>query len=119
MKLFTKEVRDLAKKYPLYSQENKGDEAIVWVKFFMPSSRYTLYVTEMDIEKIVALGNRQIAEGSAFGYVLSPFGEDCDELGYADLEELTTVKGKFGLSLERDMYFTSTTIGEIKAGKGR
>lgn len=108
----------MAKAFPLYSQDGKGDEAIVWAKYFLPASRYTLYVTEMDIEKIVALGNRQIASGLTFGYVLSPFGPDCDELGYASLDELCTVKDKFGNGLERDMYFSPTTIGDVKAGKG-
>lgn len=119
MKLFTKEVQKLAKKYPLYSQEKKGDEAIVWVKFFFPASRYTLYVTEMELEILSESGNKQIVEGSSFGYVLSPLGEHCDELGYADMQELNELVGPLGLRIERDMHFTPCTLGEIKRGEKR
>lgn len=117
MKLITQEVQKLAKKYPLYSQDSKGDEAIVWLKFFDPCGRYTYFVTEMEINEIVSQGNQQHIEGTVFGYVISPLGPDCDELGYGDLQEMTTVKNRMGLGIERDMYFSPCTMGEIKRGE--
>lgn len=115
MKLFTKEIQTEAKKFPLYSQENKGDKAMVWAKYFMPTGRYTAYVTEMTIEALHEFKGKQAVEGSAFGYCLSPFGSDCDEWGYFDLNEWNEVKGPMGLGIERDMYWTPMTVGELKA----
>ena len=112
-KLFTKELQNQAKKFPLYSQDSKGDEAVVWAKFFHPASRYTFFVTEMDIQRLESFGNKQYVEGTAFGYVLSPLGQDCDEWGYVDLQELNELNVR-GLSMERDMWFSSLTVGKLK-----
>lgn len=122
MKLITKEIEKLAGKYPLYSQDSKGDEALVWLKFFDPAGRFTYLVTEMEIDKI---GDRtagimqehaphQYLEGTIFGYCISPLGPDCDELGYFDLSELSTLIGRFGLGIERDMHFKPCTLKEAK-----
>lgn len=115
-KLFTKEIQSGAWKFPLHSQDEKEDEALVWAKYFHPAGRYTFYVTEMNIEMLESLGNRQIVEGTAFGFVRSPLGSDCDELGYVDLNEMASLRGRFGLGIERDMYFTPCTLGEIRSG---
>lgn len=114
-KLFTKVVLANAKNYPLYSQDSKGDETVFWAKFFDPCGRYTFYVSEMEVEVISELGMRQMVEGTAFGYVVSPLGPDCDELGYTDLNEMSTVKNRYGLTMERDMHFSPMTMGELKA----
>ena len=114
-KLFTKEVQAQAGNFPLYSQDAKGDDAVVWAKFFHPVGRYTAYVTEMDVKVLEEKGNLQKVEGQAFGFCLSPFGPDCDELGYFDLAEWVEYRGKFGLGIERDMYWTPITLGEVKA----
>lgn len=37
------------------------------------------------------------------------------ELGYFSLSELSAVKGRFGLGIERDRHFPPTTIGELQA----
>jgi len=46
MKLLTKEI--LEKLPKLYTQEEKGLEAIAIVKFFTPDSNWTWYATEFD-----------------------------------------------------------------------
>jgi len=47
----------------------------------------------------------------AFG--LCDLGMDIAELGYVDLKELRSIKGPFGLRIERDMHFTpSKTLAE-------
>jgi hypothetical protein len=80
------------------SQEEKGHDAIVYVKFFTPDSNWTWYATEFDpIDKIF------------FGLVK---GFET-ELGYFSLEELESVKGPLGLSIERDLYFNQKTLNEI------
>jgi hypothetical protein len=47
-----------------------------------------------------------------FGYV-SLFGDDCDEFGYFSLEELESIKCKFGLGIERDLYCGEKKLSEF------
>lgn len=97
MKLLTKKNRMSLP--PLYSQQDKGDEAIVYMKFFAPDSSWTWYVLEFD------------GEDTFFGLV------DGFELeyGYFSLSEISTTRGPLGLHIERDMYWDPKTVGEIKA----
>lgn len=104
MKLITKEVERMAKRYPFYSQEDKGKESIAWLKIFHPSSRYTLFVTEADME------NREV-----YGFVVSALGQDCDEWGYSPLEELESLVVR-GLKMERDLWFKPVTIEKAVSG---
>ena len=99
MKLLTKAIE---KKLPaLYSQDGKGDNAKVYVKFFTPWSTWTWYATEYDPET-----------GDFFGYVIG----HAKELSYFNLYELQSIKGPFGLKIERDILFETATLGEIKSG---
>jgi hypothetical protein len=83
MELLTQEVRKALP--PLYSQEAKGLDATVHVKFF--------------------------------GYVVSPLGPDCDELGYFSLSELQELRfPPYGLPIERDLYFTPTALRDVMQG---
>ena len=98
MKLMTKEV---AKTIPaLYSQEKVADP-IVYAKFFDPTGRGTWLVTELDSDG-----------DTCFGFVISPLGPDCDELGNFSIQELASVKGRLGLGIERDLYFTPKPLSE-------
>jgi hypothetical protein len=85
----------------LYSQDGKGMDAIAHVKIFDPCGRFTFYVTEFD------------GEDTLFGWTVSPLGADCDELGYASLSELEAVKGRLGIGLERDRYFTPGPLSAV------
>ena len=82
----------------LYSQGNKGEEAVVYVKIFDPCGSWTWYITEYD-------GN-----DTAFGFVCG-FEK---ELGYISLSELATISGKTGIGLEIDVWFKPTTLGKVK-----
>ena len=95
MKLLTKEI--LEKLPKLYSQEEKGLDAVAVVKFFTPDSNWTWYATEFDGEDLF------------FGLV-DGFEK---ELGYFRLSELQSVKGALGLPIERDMYFKPKTLKEL------
>ncbi len=95
MVLLTKEV--LKELPPLYSQEEKGLDAVAVVKFFTPDSNWTWYVTEFDGEDLF------------FGLV-DGFEK---EIGYFRLSELKSVKGALGLPIERDMYFKPKTLKEL------
>jgi len=96
MKLLTQEI---IKQFPaLYAQDGKGDNAIIYVKFFCPWNNWRWYATEYD------------PEGQEFfGYVMGHF----NELGYFTLKDLQSVS-KGGLSIERDIAFTPVTLGSIK-----
>lgn len=92
---------------PLYSQDGLGDKQLAIVKFFTPWTNWTWYATEG--EPILDEEGNEI-DFRFFGYVV---GLD-SELGYFHLNELTEVRGKFGLKIERDRYFKPTTLEEIK-----
>jgi len=98
MQLMTKEIEKKASKFPLQSQDGKGEEAEIIVKFFDPTSNWTWYATEYSPE-----------DKTFFGYVS---GFD-NEMGYFSLEELQSVKGRFGLGIERDLHFTDKKVKDI------
>lgn len=103
MKLLTKKIKTKLKKYPLYSQENKGENAIVICKFFTPVGGFTWYVTE---------GQEENEEDYRFfGLVIN--GDD-REFGYFLLSELESIRLPFNLSIERDLYFESCKLKNIK-----
>ncbi len=95
MKLLTKEI--LGKLPKLYTQEEKGLDAVAIVKFFTPDSNWTWYATEFDGDDLF------------FGLV-DGFEK---EIGYFRLSELQSVKGALGLPIERDMYFKPKTLREL------
>jgi hypothetical protein len=85
---------------PLYSQEEKGVEALVQAKFFTPDGAATWYATEFD------------GTDRFFGYVdLGIPG--CAELGYFSLSELKEVRGKMGLPVELDRYWSPKPLSQV------
>ena len=98
MKLLTKQL--LKRFEEVERQDNVGDPIVV-AKFFNPLGAGTWYATEYDpINKIF------------FGYV-SIFGDWNDEWGSFSLDELESYRGKFGLGIERDLYFGEKRISEV------
>lgn len=106
MKLLTKEVEEAFKKFPLRSQDGKREEATVVCKFFDPCGRMTYYATE---------GEREGDDFIIYGWMVSPLGEDCDEWGYASVNELQAIRRPFGLGIERDINFpvATKTVREV------
>jgi len=98
MKLMTKE---LEKKFAKIGSQEKNADPTVVVKFFNPCGAGTWYATEYDSKDKIF-----------FGYV-SIFGDHCDEWGSFSLDELESVKGPFGLGIERDLYFDSKPISKV------
>lgn len=82
----------------LYSQDGKGVDAVAHVKFFDPTGSWTWYATEFD------------GDDTFFGLV---DGHDV-ELGNFSLAELKSVRGRFGLGIERDRHFSPTPLKDIK-----
>ena len=95
MKLLTQKNRKMLP--AIYSQEEKGGDAVAVVKFFTPDSNWTWYATEFD------------GEDSFFGLV-DGFEK---ELGYFSLQELQKIRGGLGLPVERDLYWTPKPLKEI------
>jgi len=96
-KMMTKE---LGKKIPpLYSQDGKGDEAIVYAHYFNPYGVGEWWILEWD------------GENEMFGYADLGF----PELGYISLSELENVSiGGMELPIERDLHWREKTLGEVK-----
>jgi hypothetical protein len=103
MELITKEIEAILPS--LYSQETISDPVAV-IKFFDPCGRFTFFVLE---------GSRQ-PDGDLvlFGFCRSGLGPDYDELGYASLRKLESVRGPLGLGIERDLYFRPTPLSKIR-----
>ncbi len=97
MQLMTKELeRNLP---PLYSTENKEPQDVkIIAKFFCPWNHWTWYATEYDPETEIF-----------FGFVRGDF----DEFGKFSLNEMQSVKGPFGLTIERDLHFGEHTLAEV------
>lgn len=98
MKLLTKE---LLKRFEQVGRQEDSSDPLVIAKFFNPCGAGTWYATEYD-------PNDKIF----FGFV-SIFGDWNDEWGSFSLEELEDYRGKFGLGIERDLYFGEKRISEV------
>lgn len=92
MKLMTKGIEKKFEKFTLYSQDGKGLDAKVVVKYFNPTGAGTWLITEGE--------KQEDGDWLLFGY--------CHifewEWGYVALSELQSFKGQFGLGIERDLY---------------
>ena len=100
MKMITKAIENAMNKYPLYSQDGKGDEAKVLFKVFNPYGGQSWYVLEAGE---VSNGDREL-------FVYSTCGRE-GGYGYMMLSDLTETKVRvFGhlMPLERDLYFDGT-----------
>lgn len=94
MKLMTKE---LTEKFPVWGStaEKTAKEMKVVAKFFNPGGAQTWYAVEFD------------GTDTFFGYVT---GMDENELGNFSLSELSSVRGRFGLKMERDLHWNPETL---------
>ncbi len=95
MELIPQEIKELIPK--LYETEKQNDP-IAYIKLFLDG--WTWYITELSIDNNIC-----------FGYVISPFES---ELGYFSLNEIKSIKGTLGLSVERDLSFKPTKLSIIK-----
>ena len=78
--------------------DEQGDQALAQVKFFTPDAQWTWYAVEFDgVDKFFGL---------AIGFEI--------ELGYFSLSELQSIRGPWGLAIERDRHFMPQSIGELK-----
>ena len=96
--LMTKELEKTLCKYPIGSQDGKGMDAKVLVKYFNPCGAGTWLITEGE--------KQENGDWLFFGY--------CHifewEWGYVMLSELQSVTLPFGLSIERELYVTGGCV---------
>ena len=86
-------------------QQNGSTDFHPVVKFFTPWSSMTWLITEMD------------EDGRLFG--LCDMGVQCPELGYVMLDEILSMRGPFGLRIERDRHFTPNKLISQYADEAR
>lgn len=96
MKLMTKEIQKKARAQ--YPQGSSLDQLVV-AKFFDPCSQWTWYLMNQDPN------DPNYLWGIVKGFEI--------EEGSFSLNELSTFKNKFGLGIERDMYFRPKSAKEI------
>ena len=97
MKLITKELEKALPK--IGAQEGRGENAVVYAKFFAPWSSWTWYALEYDKEEKVCFG-------LVAGFEV--------EFGYFSIEALEKVKGPMGLRIERDLYFEPVKLKALR-----
>jgi hypothetical protein len=96
MKLMTKAIETKARKqYPLGSDM---DTQMVVAKFFDPTGSWSWYLMNLDEDLDYAWG------------IVNGFEVEC---GSFSLSELQNTKGKFGLGIERDLYFKPMNAHEL------
>ncbi len=98
----------------LYAQEHTRDP-IVYAKFFTPSSSWTWYVTEGSAQYDPEDPAGGEGDFLFFGFVIG-FEK---EWGYFSLNEMESARGPFGLSIERDLYFTPGRLSEVLERDGQ
>lgn len=101
MKLMTKE---LESRFPkLYQTEGVSFNKIkVIAKYFDPCSEWTWYATEYDPKERRFFG---LVRGHAL------------ELGYFSLTELESIVNRYGLGIERDLFFGECTLADVMKNK--
>lgn len=96
MKLLTKAL--LKQLPPLYATEDQEDPMVI-CKFFYPDFDWSWFAIEYDGEDVFF--------GLVDGFVA--------ELGYFTRSELEANRGKLGLPIERDLYFSPCRLSELRA----
>ena len=96
--LMTTELEKTLGEYPIGSQDGKGMNAHVIVKYFNPCGAGTWLITEGE--------KQENGDWLLFGY--------CHifewEWGYVYLSELENIRLPFGLVIERDLYSKGVTV---------
>lgn len=100
----------LEERFAQLGEQADTKNPIVVAKFFNPSGAGTWFACHYVPEQRLF-----------YGYV-SIFGDHCDEWGYFSLDELESVRGPFGLGIERDVHFregrAEAVIGDFYRQRG-
>lgn len=100
MKLLTEEIIRKFRSFPIGSQQEKGMNAKVLVKYFNPIGAGTWLITEAE----------QQSDGD---WLLFGYCHICEwEWGSLLLSELENIQLPFDLRIERDLYTQSNTVSD-------
>ena len=108
-KTLTPELREQLAKYPLYSQDGKGGEAVAVCRLFLTGTAAVFYITEgqpngeydgRDNWELFGVSNRERGEGWRYDY-----------FSLAELDGLNLYDGL--VHLERDATFTPRPLRDI------
>ena len=102
MQLITKEIQKKLDKNFALSKEGKDTKPVL--KLFTPWGGATWLISEIEDDGDTMFGLCDLGLGHV-------------ELGYVSLNELKSIKGKFGMRVERDMYFSSNETMQEWANK--
>jgi len=106
MELLNDELLEAFKKQGDTSHKEAEDITVI-AKFFNPTGVGTWFATEYDP-----------ADRIFFGY--ANLGDpEMAELGSFSLDELQKYRGRFGLGIERDLFFKNKTLKEVIDARGR
>jgi hypothetical protein len=89
----------VAAKIPRLGATETKTDAVAWVKWIMPDSEWTWYVTEYDPQDRICFG--LVEEGFDI------------EIGYFSLEEIENIRAPYGLRVERDLTYVPHPLNEI------
>ena len=101
MQLITKTV---AKTLPAMYATEEVEDPVVKVKLFTPWAGWTWFLTDYDPATKVA-----------FGYAHNARDPQGAELGYFSIAELESIKGPFGLKVEREIHWIPKPLSKAKA----
>ncbi len=91
---------------PLTGAQSGVSDPTVYAKLFCPWGRGTWWLLEYDPDHRIAF---------CFAYL----GDEwCAELGDVSIDELESVHGPIGLTIERDCYFTPKPLSQALADHG-
>lgn len=106
MLLLTKAI--LKKMPKLYETEDVStDEKEIIVKLFTPWGAATWWIVEGEYK-----------DGDFMMFGLCDLGLGCREWGYVSLNELMSLRGPFGLKVERDMHFGNKKAKDLSSNTG-
>lgn len=108
-KILTDDARELLSKYPLYTQDGKGGEAVAVLRLFLTGTAAVFYITEgqpcgeyENRENWELFGVSNLERGEGWRY---------DYFSLAELEGLNLYHGL--VHLERDTKFTPRPLRDI------
>ena len=118
MKLITKAISTKLHKADQAFTETGETSKPVIVKFFTPwgaASWFIVSGTPLDAINGEPCEPEQAKDWHLFGYCDLGI-PDCAELGYVLLSQLQAIRGQFGLTVERDMYYGQHSLADVMPG---
>ena len=95
--------KELLEQIPNLYETERSLNPICHIKLFTPTSIFSWFIIE------ISKDDMDTCYGLVKGFE--------SELGYFSLKELESIKGKLGVGVERDLFFTPTSLGIVRKSK--